>query len=192
MSKSLKGTQTEKNLLAAFAGESQARNRYTFFSKQAEKEGYIQISNIFKETASQEEQHAKTFFKFLEGGMVEMTAAYPAGMIEDTLTNLRLAADGENEEWSKLYPYFSEIAEKEGFLKIAARFKIIASVEREHESRYRKLYENIKGNVVFQKNEKAQWLCSKCGYVHYGEKAPQICPSCEHPQGYFEIKSDNY
>ncbi|MDR1793486.1 MAG: rubrerythrin family protein [Bacteroidales bacterium] len=192
MDKSIKGTQTEKNLLASFAGESQAKNRYTFFAKQAEKEGFIQIAQIFNETALQEEQHGKTFFRFLEGGMVEITGTYPAGVIGDTLSNLKAAAAGENEEWSQLYPHFAEVADKEGFPQIAARFRVIATVEKEHETRYLRLYENLKNNTVFEKPEKVKWMCTKCGYVHYGEKAPQACPSCGHPQGYFEMKPENY
>jgi rubrerythrin len=192
MEKSIKNTQTEKNLLISFAGESQAKNRYTFFAKQAEKEGYVQIAKIFRETAAQEEQHAKVFFRFLEGGTAEITWSYPAGIIGDTIQNLKDAAEGENEEWTKMYPQFAEIAQQEGFPQIAAKFKIIATVEYQHELRYLRLYENLKNNTVFEKPEKVKWMCSNCGYVHEGEKALQICPSCNHPQAYFEVKAENY
>jgi rubrerythrin len=192
MEKSIKNTQTEKNLLTAFAGESQAKNRYTFFAKQAEKEGYIQIANIFRETASQEEQHAKILFCFLEGGTAEITWSYPAGVIADTLHNLEAAAQGENEEWTMMYPQFAEIAQQEGFPHIAAKFKIIATIEKEHELRYLRLFENVKNNTVFAKPAKTKWMCTKCGYVHEGEKSLQICPSCNHPQAFFEMKSENY
>jgi len=192
MENSIKNTQTEKNLLISFAGESQAKNRYTFFAKQAEKEGYLQIANIFRETALQEEQHAKTFFKFLEGGKVEVRCEFPAGIIGDTLQNLKEAAEGENEEHSIAYPQFAEIAQQEGFPKIAAKFKAIASVERQHELRFLKLLENLKNNTVFEKPQPTKWMCLKCGYTHEGGKAPQICPSCDHPQAYFEIKAENY
>ena len=189
---SIKGTQTEKNLLKSFAGESQAKNRYTFFAKTAKKEGYEQIAALFMETAMQEEQHAKTFFKFLEGGMVEITASYPAGIIGTTEENLLAAAEGENEEWTLLYPEFAEIAEKEGFKKIATAFKLIAKVEKEHEERYRKLYERIKNETVFNREEEIEWTCRKCGYVHKGKKALNNCPVCSHPQAYFEEKAINY
>ena len=192
MEKSIKNTETEKNLLKALAGESQAKNRYVFFAKQAEKEGFVQIANIFRETAAQEEQHAKAFFRFLEGGMVEITASYPAGIIEDTLHNLQAAAMGEHEEWDELYPHFAEIAEKEGFPKVAAKFRYIATVEQQHEMRYLRLYENVKNNAVFEKKEKVKWMCLNCGYVHEGEKSLQICPSCDHPQAYFQVKAENY
>jgi rubrerythrin len=192
MEKSIKNTQTEKNLLISFAGESQAKNRYTFFAKQAEKEGYVQIGKIFRETASQEEQHAKVFFRFLEGGTAEITWSYPAGIIGETLDNLKEAAEGENEEWTKMYPQFADIAQQEGFPLIAAKFRIIATVERQHELRYLRLYENLKNNTVFEKPEKVKWICSNCGYVHEGEKALQKCPSCDHPQAYFEVKAENY
>jgi rubrerythrin len=192
MEKSIKGTRTEQNLLKAFAGESQAKNRYTFFAKQAQKDGFEQIAALFMETALQEEQHAKTFFKFLEGGMVEITASYPAGTIGATAENLEAAANGENEEWTELYPEFARIAEEEGFLKIASKFKVIATVEAQHEKRYRKLLANIKNDEVFKKNKKTKWVCRKCGYVHEGEKALQNCPSCDHPQAYFEEMAENY
>ncbi|MDD3665467.1 MAG: rubrerythrin family protein [Bacteroidales bacterium] len=190
--KSLKGTRTEQNLLKSFAGESQARNRYTFFAKKAREEGYEQIAALFEETARQEETHAKQFFKFLEGGMVEITASYPAGMIGNTAENLLAAAEGENEEWSDLYPEFARIAEEEGFKQIAVKFKAIAKVEAEHEKRYRKLLANIENGEVFKKKKKVRWVCRKCGFVHESENAPQKCPACDHPQAYFEEMAENY
>ena len=189
---SIKGTQTEKNLLKSFAGESQAKNRYTFFAKAAKKEGFEQIAALFMETALQEEQHAKTFFNFLEGGMVEITASYPAGVIGTTEENLLAAAEGENEEWTLLYPQFAEIAEKEGFKKIATAFKLIAKVEKEHEERYLKLYERVKNETVFNREEEIEWTCRKCGYVHKGKKALNNCPVCNHPQAYFVERGENY
>lgn len=192
MEKSIKGTRTEQNLLKAFAGESQAKNRYTYFAKVAKKEGYEQISALFMETALQEEQHAKMFFRFLEGGMVEITAAYPAGIISTTEENLEAAANGENEEWTLLYPEFAKIAEEEGFPKVASKFKLIAQVEAQHEKRYRKLLENVRNGEVFKKGKKVKWVCRKCGYVYEGEKALQNCPACEHPQAYFEEMAENY
>ncbi len=189
---SIKGTQTEKNLLKAFAGESQAKNRYTFFAKQAQKEGFEQIAALFAETAQQEESHAKIFFKFLEGGPVEITATYPGGKIGTTSENLHAAAEGENEEWTALYPQFAEIAKAEGFPQIAAKFKLIATIEAQHEKRFKKLLKNIEEGKVFQKGEKVQWVCRKCGYVHEGEKALKNCPACEHPEAYFEVKAENY
>ncbi len=192
MSKSIKNTQTEKHLLAAFAGESQAKNRYTFFAKVAKNEGYEQIASIFMETASQEEQHAKQFFKFLEGGMVEITAMYPAGIIGTTEENLLASADGEKEEWTDLYPAFANVAEQEGFSKIAAKFRVIAKAETMHEERYRRLLENIQAKRVFEKPEPVRWVCRNCGYVHIGCKALDMCPSCEHPLSFFEIKAENY
>jgi rubrerythrin len=189
---SLKGTQTEKNLLKAFAGESQARSRYTYFAKQAKKEGLEQISAIFMETAENELEHAKRFFKFLEGGMVEITATYPAGVIGDTLENLKAAADGENEEWTDLYPEFAKIADEEGFKQIAMVFKNIAKVEKEHEARYRKLYKNIEEGKVFKRGDKVIWKCRNCGFIHEGSVAPQKCPACDHPQAHFQIKEENY
>lgn len=190
--KSLKGTKTEQNLLKSFAGESQARMRYDYFAKQAKKEGLEQIAAIFDETALNEKEHAKRFFKFLEGGMVEITASYPAGKIGTTLENLKAAADGENEEWTDLYPEFAKIAEEEGFKEIAKAYKSIAKVEAEHEKRYRKLYKNLEEGKVFERNGKIYWKCRNCGYVHEGEKAPKTCPACLHPQSYFEIKETNY
>lgn len=192
MEKSIKGTETEKNLLKAFAGESQAKNRYSFFAKVAKEEGYEQIADIFMTTALQEEQHAKQFFKFLEGGMVEITASYPSGVIGSTAENLKAAAMGENEEWTSLYPTFAEIAEKEGFPKIATAFKMIAKVEKEHEERYRKLLERVENGTVFEREEEIEWVCRKCGYVHKGKKALKNCPACNHPQAYFEEKANNY
>lgn len=189
---SIKGTRTEQNLLKAFAGESQAKNRYEFAAKVAKKEGYEQIAEFFQETAMQEQQHAKTFFKFLEGGMVEITASYPAGVIGTTAENLKAAAEGENEEWSDLYPEFAKVAEEEGFKKIATMFKLIAKVEAEHEARYRKLLQNIENSEVFEREEKVKWVCRKCGHVHESKKALRNCPVCEHPQAYFELEKTNY
>jgi len=190
--KSLKGTKTEQNLLKSFAGESQARMRYDYFSKQAKKEGLEQISAIFAETALNEKEHAKRFFKFLEGGGVEITAMYPAGVIGTTLENLKAAADGENEEWTELYPEFARVAEEEGFNEIAVAYKMIATVEKAHEERYRTLYKNIEEGKVFKRNGKVIWKCRNCGYIHEGEEAPKVCPACQHPQAYFEIKETNY
>ena len=174
---SLKGTRTEQNLLKAFAGESQAKNRYEFYASVAKKEGLEQISALFMETALNEKEHAKRFFKFLEGGMVEITASYPAGVIGTTLENLKAAADGENEEWTDLYPEFAKIAEEEGFKEIATAFKLIAKVEKAHEERYRKLYDNLENGHVFSRDEKIVWKCRNCGYLHEGTKAPQNCPA---------------
>jgi rubrerythrin len=192
MEKSLKGTKTEKNLLASFAGESQAKNRYEFAAKVAKEEGYEQISSIFTETANQEKQHAKRFFRFLEGGMVEITAKYPAGIIGTTKENLLAAAEGEHEEWSDLYPSHATIAEQEGFPAIASAFKLISLAEKNHEDRYRKLLENVTNNKVFERGEKVLWYCRNCGYVHFGTKPPKNCPTCLHPQSYFEIAANNY
>lgn len=190
--KTLKGTQTEKNLMISFAGESQAKNRYTFFAKQAKKDGYEQIAGIFEETAKQEEEHAKLFFKYLQGGMVEFTASFPAGQILDTKSNLKAAAEGEHEEWTKAYPSFADTAEKEGFSDIAYSFREIAEVEEEHEKRYRKLLENIEKNRVFEREEKVYWYCRNCGYVHFGTKAPESCPACKHPQAYYQLQIREY
>jgi len=192
MEKSLKGTRTEQNLLKAFAGESQARNRYEFFAKQAKKEGYEQISAIFMETSLQEKAHASRFFKFLEGGDVEITAKYPAGKIGTTLENLKASAMGEKEEWTEVYPEFAKIAEEEGFKEIAVAFKMIAKVEVEHEKRYNKLIENMETDTVFRKNKKIKWVCRNCGYVHEGEKALEKCPACLHDKAQFEEKAENY
>ena len=190
--KSVKGTRTEKNLLASFAGESQARNRYTYFASVAKKEGYEQIARIFTETADNEKEHAKRFFKFLEGGMVEITAMYPAGVIGTTAENLLAAANGENEEHTALYPEAAKIAEEEGFPEIAALFRNIAKVEAHHEERYRALLKTVQDNSVFEKNEKVVWKCGNCGYIVEGTKAPEKCPACEHPKSYFEILCETY
>ena len=190
--KSLKGTLTEQNLLKSFAGESQARMRYDYFAKQAKKEGLEQIAAIFEETALNEKEHAKRFFKFLEGGMVEITATYPAGIIGTTMENLKAAAEGENEEWTELYPEFARVAEEEGFKTVAAAFRMIAKVEKAHEARYRKLYNNLENGEVFEREGVIVWKCRNCGYLHEGKKAPKTCPACLHPQSYFEIKEINY
>jgi rubrerythrin len=189
---SIKGSQTEKNLLKAFAGESQAKNRYEFFAKQAEKEGYMQIAELFRKTAMQEQSHAKQFFKHLEGGEVEITATYPAGKIGTTEENLKAAAMGENEEFTILYPEFARIAKEEGFSQVAGLFKMIAKVEAEHEKRYLKLLKNIEEDKVSKKDEAVEWECRVCGYVHEGPEAPKNCPACAHPQEYFEVKANNY
>ncbi len=189
---SLQGTKTEQNLLKAFAGESQARMRYDYFAKQAKKEGLEQISAIFAETALNEKEHAKRFFKFLEGRMVEITATYPAGKIGTTLENLQASADGENEEWTELYPVFADTAEEEGFKDIAIIFRMIAKVEEAHEKRYRALAKNINDGVVFKRNATYVWKCRNCGYLHEGKGAPRVCPACDHPQSYFEIMELNY
>lgn len=190
--KSVKGTRTEQNLLKSFAGESQARSRYTFFASVAKKEGYEQIAAVFMETAEQEKEHAKKFFKYLEGGMVEITAAFPTGMIGTTADNLRAAAEGENEEWAELYPHFADIAQEEGFPLIAATFRNIAKVEAEHEKRYRTLLSRVEEGKVFEREEAIRWQCRNCGYVHEGTGAPEKCPACQHPQAYFEPMKENY
>jgi rubrerythrin len=192
MAKSLKGTQTELNLLKSFAGESQARNRYEFFASVAKKEGYEQIAAIFMETSNQEKEHAKRFFKFLEGGMAEIIAGYPAGIIGTTKENLKAAAEGENEEHTKLYPHFSEIAKEEGFPEVATAFKMIAKVEAEHERRYLKLLQNISEDRVFVKDGKVWWKCLNCGYVYESEKALENCPVCLHPKAFMQVREDNY
>ena len=189
---SIKGTETEKNLLKAFAGESQARNRYTYFASVAKKDGFEQISAIFTETADNEKEHAKVFFKYLEGGPVEITATYPGGKIGTTAENLLAAADGELEEWSELYPTFADVAEAEGFADVAASFRNIAKVESHHESRYRALLENVNGHKVFKKDGVVFWKCLNCGYVHEGAEAPDMCPACKHPQSFFELLADNF
>ncbi len=189
---SLKGSKTEKNLLKSFAGESQARNRYTFFASVARKEGYIQIQYIFEETAANEKEHAEVFFKYLEGGEVEITAAYPAGKIETIDENLLAAADGELLEWGTLYPDFAKVAREEGFLDVAESFTEIAEVEEEHEKRYRKLLENVKNGTVFKRDEEVEWHCLNCGYIHHGKEAPKVCPACKHPQSYYELQIPNY
>ncbi len=190
--KSLKGTQTEKNLLAAFAGESQARNRYTFFASKAKKEGYEQIAAIFQETADNEKEHAEVFFKHLQGDDVEIMAAYPAGVIGTTAENLLAAAEGEKMEWGTLYPDFAETAEKEGFPMVAHSFKKVSEVEAYHEKRYRKLLENVKNKKVFKKDKSIKWKCRNCGYIHEGTEAPDICPACQHPQSYYEVWTEPY
>ena len=192
MGKSVKGTRTEQNLLKSFAGESQARSRYTFFASVAKKEGYEQISGVFMETAEQEKEHAKRFFKFLEGGMVEITASYPAGKIGTTLENLAAAAAGENEEWAEMDPEFAAIVEEEGFPAIAAVFRNVATVEEQHEIRYRKLLAHVEAGDVFSRDEEIFWQCRNCGYVHKGKTAPESCPACAHPQAFFEPMKQNY
>jgi rubrerythrin len=188
----LKGSQTEKNLLAAFAGESQARNRYTYFASQARKEGYMQISAIFEETANQEKEHAKREFKFLKGGEVEVTAAFPAGVIGNTIENLKEAAAGEHYETTEMYPGFAKVAEEEGFNEIAKVFRNIAVAEKRHEERYITLAKNINDGAVFKREKPVRWVCRNCGYVHEGPEAPEVCPACAHPQSYFELEAANY
>ncbi|GBD96027.1 MAG TPA: rubrerythrin family protein [Nitrospirae bacterium] len=192
MTKSIRGTKTEQNLLKAFAGESQARNRYTYSASAAKKEGYEQIAAFFLETAENEKEHAKVFFKYLEGGDLEITAAYPAGITGSTKENLDHAAAGENLEWTTLYADFEKTARDEGFPEIAESFKQIARVEKFHESRYRKLSSNIQDGTVFKKEAGTKWHCRNCGYVHEGIKAPDMCPACKHPQAYYEVLADNY
>ena len=189
---SLKGTKTEKNLLASFAGESQARNRYTYFASVAKKASFEQIAAIFLETADNEKEHAKRFFKLLEGGEVEITASYPAGVIGDTAANLEAAAVGENLEWRELYKEAEEVAREEGFEKVAVQFKEIAEVEEQHEKRYRKLLKNLKESKVFKKDSVVKWKCRNCGYVHEGKEAPKECPACAHPQAFYELLCENY
>lgn len=190
--KSIKGTQTEKNLLTSFAGESQARMRYTYFASVAKKEGYEQIAAIFTETAEQEKEHAKRMFKWLEGGMVEITASYPAGVIGTTAENLKAAAAGENEEWTADYPHFADVADEEGFPAIATMYRNIAIAEKAHEERYLAFLKNIENSSVFKKEETTVWQCRNCGFVHEGTEAPGACPACLHPQAYFEVKANNY
>jgi len=192
MAKSIKGTQTEKNLLISFAGESQARNRYTYFAGVAKKEGLVQIAHIFEETADQEKEHAKRFFKFLEGGDLEITETFPAGKIGTTLENLRAAAAGEEHEWSDMYPAFAETARAEGFNAIAAAFDAISIAEKQHGKRYRELADNLEAGRVFRRNGKVVWRCRNCGYLHEGEAAPKTCPACLHPQAYFELLGENW
>jgi len=192
VAKSIKGTKTEQNLLKAFAGESQARNRYTYFASAARKEGFEQIANIFTETAENEKEHAKLFFKYLEGGDVEITASYPAGMIKDTKANLQEAAAGENLEWTTLYSDFTKIANDEGFPEVARTFEQIAKVEKFHESRYRKLINNVANKEVFKKKAAVKWQCINCGYVFEGAEAPKECPACKHPQAFYEVLAENY
>ncbi len=192
MAKSVKGTKTEQNLLKSFAGESQARSRYVFFASVAKKEGYEQVAGVFAETAEQEKEHAERFFKFLEGGMLEITAAYPAGKIGNTIENLREAAAGENEEWHDLYPKFAEVAAEEGFPAIAAVFRNIAKVEEQHEIRYLDLLARVESGHFFEADHDIRWQCRNCGYVHTGKEAPEVCPACAHPQAYFEPMKENY
>jgi len=192
MAKNIKGSETEKNLLKAFAGESQARNRYTYFASVAKKEGYEQISAIFLETAENEKEHAKIFFNYLRGGMVEIEASYPAGITGNTAQNLLEAAEGEKMEWGKLYPEFEHIARTEGFVEIADSFREIAEVEEKHEKRYRKLRENVRAARVFKKDRIVRWKCRNCGYVYEGKEAPKQCPACKHPQAYYELLCENY
>jgi rubrerythrin len=189
---SLKGTQTEKNLLTAFSGESQARNRYTYFASAAKKEGYVQISDIFTETANQEKEHAKRLFKFLEGGEVEITAAFPAGVIGTTLENLYAAAEGEAYEWNEMYPEFAVTARKEGFDAIAAVFEAIAVAEKQHDKRYKDLAANIEAGKVFKKDTPVTWRCRNCGYLHEGAEAPDMCPACAHEKAHFEVLGENW
>ena len=190
--KSLKGTQTEKNLLTAFAGESQARNRYTYFAKQAKKDGYVQISNIFEETANHEKEHAKRLFKFLEGGEVEIVGTFPAGVIGSTSENLKAAASGENHEWKEMYPEFADVADQEGFPEIAEAMRNIAEAEKMHEGRYIGLLKNIQEGTVFKKSSPKKWKCNNCGYVHEGNEAPEECPACVHPREHFEVFAENW
>jgi len=186
------GSQTEKNLLAAFAGEAQARTRYDYFAGQAKKDGFVQIAQIFEETARQEKEHAKRFFKFLEGGEVEIQAAFPAGIIGTTAQNLLLAAKGENEEWTILYPGFAEVARSEGFPAVATVFDMVCVAERQHEKRYRGLLANVEAGTVFKKPESVVWRCLNCGFLHEGPEAPNACPACAHPQSYYEVMAENY
>ncbi len=189
---SLKGSQTEKNLLGSFAGESQARNRYTFFASKARKDGFVQIADIFEETANQEKEHAKRFFKFLEGGDVEITAAFPAGVIGATADNLQAAAAGEHHEWTEVYPGFAKIAREEGFEAIAAVWEAVSIAEKQHEKRYNDLRENILKSRVFERDQKVVWRCRNCGYLHEGLSAPEMCPACAHPQAHFELLGENW
>jgi rubrerythrin len=188
----LKGTRTEKNILTAFAGESQARNRYTYFASQAKKEGYRQISEVFEETANQEREHAKRLFKLLEGGEVEVAAAFPSGVIGCTTDNLREAASGEKHEWTEMYPSFAKTARDEGFKEIAEIFEAIAVAEKQHEKRYNELLANVEAGRVFKREKKVVWRCLNCGYLHEGTEAPDQCPACEHPQAHFELLGENW
>lgn len=190
--KSIRGTETEKNLVKSFAGESQARNRYNMFAEKAKEEGYNQIAAIFEETAHNEKHHAQIFFAFLEGGPLEITAAYPAGIVGSTLENLLASAEGEHEESSLLYPQFAAVAEKEGFIKIANQFRMVAKVEQQHEARYRKLAENVRSGKVFAREDEVVWVCRECGHIHTGKQPPKACPTCQYPQAVFEIRSINY
>jgi rubrerythrin len=188
----LKGSKTEKNILTAFAGESQARNRYTYFASEARKEGYIQIADIFEETANQEKEHAKRFFKFLEGGEVEIQTSFPAGVIGKTAENLKAAAAGEHYEWTDLYPSFAKIAQEEGFGDVAETFSAIVVAEKQHEKRYLGLLTNVEAATVFKKDKTVIWRCRNCGYLHEGKEAPQVCLACTHPQAYFELLAENW
>jgi rubrerythrin len=188
--KSLKGTRTELNLMGAFAGESQARNRYTYFAGQARKDGFVQIADIFEETASQEKEHAKRFFSYLEGGDVELTARFPAGVIGPTKDNLKAAAGGEHEEWTVLYPEFAKVAREEGFENVAKLFEAVAVAEKQHENRYLKLAANVETGAVFKRPSPTRWRCRNCGYVHIGTDAPAVCPACAHPQAHFEVLAE--
>ncbi len=192
MNKSIKGSQTEKNLVIAFAGESQARNRYTYFSGVAKKEGLVQIAEIFEETANQEKEHAKRFFKFLQGGDVEITEKFPAGKIGTTLENLNSAAEGEEHEWKEMYPAFAKTAREEGFDDIAAAFEAISIAEKQHAKRYRDLENNLVSGKVFKREGRVIWRCKNCGYLHEAEEAPDVCPACLHPQAYFELLGENW
>ncbi len=192
MTKTIKGSQTEKNLMLSFAGECQARMRYTYFASAAKKEGFEQIAAIFLETADQEKAHAKRMFKFMEGGTTEITATFPSGVIGRTLDNLQAAAAGEYEEWSVLYPSFADTAEKEGFPEIAMMYRKIAVAEKAHDARYRAFVKNIETASVFAKEDEVVWICRVCGYIHVGKKAPEKCPACLHPQAHFEVKAENY
>jgi len=188
----LKGTKTETNLLSAFAGESQARNRYSYFASQAKKDGFVQIQSIFEETADQEKEHAKRFFKFLEGGEVGIAGAFPAGVVGTTAENLKAAAGGEHHEWTSMYPEFAQVAREEGFAEIAAVFEAVAVAEKQHESRYLGLLRNIEANTVFKKGESVVWRCRNCGYLHEGTAAPDLCPACAHAQAHFELLAENW
>jgi len=188
----LKGSKTEKNLMSAFAGESQARNRYTYYASKAKKEGFRQISEIFEETSNQEREHAKRLFKFMPGGEVEIAGVFPSGTIGDTIDNLKAAASGENHEWTQMYPEFAEVAREEGFKEIADVFTAIAVAEKQHEKRYLALARNIADNTVFKKEKKVVWRCLNCGYLHEGEEAIAVCPACAHPQAHFELLKENY
>jgi len=188
----IKGSKTEKNLLGAFAGESQARNRYSYFASEAKKEGYVQISLAFEETANQEKQHAKRFFKFLEGGDLTITAAFPAGVIGDTKANLKASADGEKHEWGTLYPDFAKTAREEGFEPVAKAFEAISIAEKQHEARYRGFLKNLEEGKVFKKDKQTRWRCLECGYVHEGGSAPENCPACAHPKAFFEVLAENW
>jgi rubrerythrin len=188
----IKGSKTEQNLLASFAGESQARNRYTYFAGAAKKEGYVQIAKAFEETADQEKEHAKRFFKFLEGGDLQITATFPAGCIADTKTNLKAAADGEKHEWGHMYPEFAKTAREEGFEPVAKTFEAVSVAEKYHENRYRGFLKNLEEGKVFKKAKKVTWRCINCGYTHEGEAAPEACPACAHPKAYFELLTENW